>query len=564
MISKLKDNPLLVAEWHTTKNGAIPDDLTSGSGRKVWWKCTKNHEWETRIAHRSSGSKCPFCAGIKAIHGKTDLSTTHPQIASQWHPTKNSVLTPQNITAGSSKKIWWLDELGHEWETTVLIRSSGSNCPYCSSNKTLAGFNDLATTHPVLASQWKDERNIETVSAGSRYKATWECDKGHTWEAQVKNRTLGRGCPYCSNHKRFEGLNDLTTVYPHLASQWDKNKNTGFDIKTISLTSPEQVWWQCDKGHEWFCSVAHRTRKGLDCPVCYQSYGTSRMEQEVYEYLNEATGLLKVLSRTRVNNHEIDIYIPEKNIGIEFNGLYWHSEDKGKDSKYHYDKWLACKDANVQLIQIWEDDWKEKPDLVKSMLTHKLGLTFKDKIFARNTSVKKLTQEETNTFLNINHIQGAVGGGIRLGLIDKTGIVVSVMVLKTESGSKGSKLNLLRYATSKTVSGGFTKLLTYVEKEYSPESIITFSDNTVSDGKLYKNNGFRNTKTINPDYMYIIKGKRVHKFSYRLKRFEHDPELLFKEGLTEKQLAELNSIPRVWDAGKIRWEKQNYFVNDKL
>lgn len=556
MISKLKDNLILAAEWHSIKNGVIPDDLSSGSGRKVWWKCNKGHEWETRIAHRSAGSKCPSCAGIKAVHGKTDLFTTHPKIASQWHPTKNGVLTSQEVTAGSSKKVWWLDECGHEWETTVLIRSSGGNCPYCSGNKTLAGFNDLGTTHPVLALQWRDERNVNTVSSGSKYKAVWECDKGHNWEAQVKNRTLGRGCPYCSNHKRFEGLNDLLTVYPHIASQWNNTKNTGFDIKTISLTSPEQVWWKCDKGHEWFCSVAHRTRKGLDCPVCYQSSGTSRMEQDLYEYLNKSTGSCKVLSRVRINNYEIDVYIPEKNIGIEFNGLYWHSEDKGKDFKYHYDKWLFCKNNDIQLIQVWEDDWKEKPDLIKRMLLHKLGLNGKDKIFARNTYVKKLTQKETDVFLNINHIQGSVSGGIRLGLVDITGIIVSVMVLKTENGSKGRKLNLLRYATSCAVPGGFTKLLKHVEKEYKPESIITFSDNTVSDGKLYENNGFENTKTIKPDYMYIVNGKRVHKFNYRLKRFREDPSLLFEEELTEKQLAELNNLSRIWDAGKIRWEKQ--------
>lgn len=139
------------------------------------------------------------------------------------------------------------------------------------------------------------------------------------------------------------------------------------------------------------------------------------------------------------------------------------------------------------------------------------------------------------------------------------GTVLAVMVLKREPGTNGKTLNLLRFATSVNVVGGFTKLLKHVEKEYAPESIITFSDNCVSDGGLYLNNSFTVAAELAPDYKYVVKGERVHKFQYRLKRFREDPNLIFEEGLSERELAQLNNLPRIWDAGKIKWVKQNIF-----
>lgn len=106
-----------------------------------------------------------------------------------------------------------------------------------------------------------------------------------------------------------------------------------------------------------------------------------------------------------------------------------------------------------------------------------------------------------------------------------------------------------------SVIGGFTKLLKHVEKTYSPESVITFSDNCVSDGGLYEKNGFVAVKELAPDYKYVVRGERVHKFRYRLKRFKNDGSLVFEEGRSERELAELNGLARIWDAGKTKWEK---------
>jgi hypothetical protein len=187
------------------------------------------------------------------------------------------------------------------------------------------------------------------------------------------------------------------------------------------------------------------------------------------------------------------------------------------------------------------------------MLAHKLGVAPKEKVYARKTLSTVITKAEADAFLTTNHIQGAVDGSIRVGL-KQDGTLVAVMILKTEPGQENT-LNLLRFANSKSVVVGFTKLLKYV-RELHPKTktIITFSDNTVSDGGLYENNGFTATKQLPPDYMYVVRGVRQHKFGYRLKRFRNDPELQYVDGLTERELATLNRLPRIWDAGKTKWE----------
>lgn len=120
---------------------------------------------------------------------------------------------------------------------------------------------------------------------------------------------------------------------------------------------------------------------------------------------------------------------------------------------------------------------------------------------------------------------------------------------------KNNVLEIVRYSSLTPVTGGFTKLLSYIEKKYSPSKIVTFSDNTISDGSLYALSGFTADKEIAPDYRYVVKGKRVHKFNYRLNRFKSDPNLIFMDGATEKELARINNLDRIWDAGKVRWVK---------
>jgi DNA-directed RNA polymerase subunit RPC12/RpoP len=135
--------PELAKEWHPTKNGDLtPDDVLCGTHREVWWQCTKGHEWKATVHHRTHGTNCPYCSNKKVLVGFNDLATTNPRLAKEWHPIKNGKLTPLDIVEGSNKRVWWQCEKGHEWIATVVSRTNGIGCPYCSNKKVLVGVND--------------------------------------------------------------------------------------------------------------------------------------------------------------------------------------------------------------------------------------------------------------------------------------------------------------------------------------------------------------------------------------------------------------------------------------
>ena len=265
-------HPEIAKEWHPTKNGDLkPTDVTFGSRKRVWWQCEKGHEWQAKIANRNSGNGCPYCANRKVLAGYNDLATTHPEIAKEWHPTKNGDLKPTNVTVGSNKKVWWICEKGHEWEASIANKTAGRGCPYCSNKKVLTGYNDLTITHPEVAKEWHPTKNDTLkptdVTAGSNKKVWWQCNKGHEWEVSIANRTAGRGCPYCSNHKVLAGYNDLTITHPEIAKGWHPTKNGDLKPNDVTVGSGKKVWWKCSKGHEWQASINNRNN-GDGCPYC--------------------------------------------------------------------------------------------------------------------------------------------------------------------------------------------------------------------------------------------------------------------------------------------------------
>lgn len=264
--------PELTMQWHPTKNGTLrPEDVTEFSHRNVWWLCEKGHEWKTRIQDRSRGEGCLYCAGKKTAKGENDLETLHPEVAKEWHPTRNGQLMPTDVAPHSMRKVWWQCEKGHEWQSNVDNRVNGKGCPYCKGRRAIAGKTDLLTVMPELASTWHPTKNRtltpDQVTPGSNRKVWWRCAKGHEWQATICDRVVKhRGCPYCTGQKPVVGENDLATVNPELAAQWHPSKN---DFRPIDVTchSGKKAWWQCTEGHAWEAVIDSRS-KGSGCPYC--------------------------------------------------------------------------------------------------------------------------------------------------------------------------------------------------------------------------------------------------------------------------------------------------------
>ncbi len=204
--------------------------------------------------------------------GKSPVVAAVPNLASEWHPTKNRELSPFHVTTGSSRKVWWQCSTGHEWQAVIQDRARGNGCPVHSGRVVDPGFNDLATTRPSLASEWHPTKNGELtpfdVKTQSNRKVWWKCADEHEWQAQVYSRANGNGCPVHAGRVVVPGTNDLATVDPNTAAQWHPTKNgelTGSDVLT---GSNRRIWWQCPAGHEWQAQVNERSRKGSGCPEC--------------------------------------------------------------------------------------------------------------------------------------------------------------------------------------------------------------------------------------------------------------------------------------------------------
>ena len=262
----------ILGEWDREKNrGEIPADLSRGSHQKAWWTCERGHSWEAAVYTRTSGSGCPYCAGRQAWPGENDLASRYPDLAEQWHSTKNAPLTAEQVTIGSHHKVWWQCEKGHEWQAAVKTRVGGTGCPYCANRAVIPGENDLAATHPELVQEWNIEKNSlspKEITSGTTRKVWWLCEKGHQWQASVASRARGAGCPICAGKVIVSQENDLGSRFPDIAAQWHPTKNGKLTPEICSPSSNRKVWWMCPLGHEYQAAVGARTVSGSDCPYC--------------------------------------------------------------------------------------------------------------------------------------------------------------------------------------------------------------------------------------------------------------------------------------------------------
>ena len=197
------------------------------------------------------------------------LASVHPELIPEWSE-KNLPLTPDKITFGSNKRVWWKGACGHEWETSVKARSKGEKCPICSGARVIEGINDLATLKPLLAQEWSKKNKLKPteVSVASHKKIIWKCKHGHEWEASVKSRTVnGTGCPYCSHNKVLAGFNDLASQYPDIAAEWS-DRNLPLLPTMVTAFENSKAWWKCrDCGNEWHTLISTRSG-GSRCPYC--------------------------------------------------------------------------------------------------------------------------------------------------------------------------------------------------------------------------------------------------------------------------------------------------------
>ena len=379
-------NPELAGQWHPTKNGDLkPTQVTANTSKKVWWLLTYdvpedyqvehlrgkrfNLEWQAAISKRNGGHDCPFFCGQAVCEGFNDLKTVNPELAKQWHPTKNGCLKPTQVTAHTDKKVWWLlsydvpmdysieylrgKHFNFEWKASIEHRNKNKGCPYLSGQAVWEGFNDLETVNPSLAKLWHPTKNGKlkptqvTINSTKRVWWMYPYDDPKTgkhfdfeWQSSiVTQNTSKRYCPYLSNQAIWKGFNDLQTVNPRLASQWHPTKNGDLKPEQVTSGSRRKVWWLLpydDKKNgihydfEWQASISNRAR-GANCPFLITYRGENYIKQYLQKNNISFNTQKKFSDLFGIGDRQLsyDFSIPNKNyeyILIEYNGIQ-HYED---------------------------------------------------------------------------------------------------------------------------------------------------------------------------------------------------------------------------------------------
>jgi protein-arginine kinase activator protein McsA len=370
---------------------------------------------------------------------------------------------------------------------------------------------------------------------------------GNVFPQDPMHHLRGEGCPEC--YKNRPPNNKMTVEkFEKMASivHNGKYKYIGDFTET-----KKYVTFICPI-HGAFKQEAQSHLQGHGCPRCGNQI--SRAEGEIYDYVSSLIGKENVFRRFKFDGKcEIDIYIRSLKIGIEYNGIIWHSTKFGKDNDYHLDKLNKCNENGIKLIQIFEDEWIEKKDIVLKKIKHILGFDNGEKIYARKCGVKEIDKHIAYDFLDKNHIQGRVNSTVFFGAFynDK---LVGVMGFNEESKDKW---NLTRFATDNDVRciGVAGKLFKAFLTAYNPTYVKSFADRrwTLSkEHNVYTELGFELAEILKPDYKYVNGKKREHKFGYRKAKLNK------KYGVplewTEKQMTEYLGFYRIYDCGLLRYE----------
>ena len=415
--------PDVAAQWHPTKNNDLrhtrgsrkgeplrPDNVVASSQTVVWWKCPvgDDHVWDTTPMHRTNlGQGCPCCAG-QQLSVTNSLQTLFPEIAAEWHPTKNGGVTPVDIYVHSRQKVWWKCPVGddHVWDATPANRTyNQSGCPCCSGHQ-LSVTNRLDIQFPDVAAQWHPTKNndlrhtmgrfkgeplrSDKLVEGSKEKVWWKCPVAddHEWIAPVVGLTRRReGCPCCAG-KQLSVTNRLDTQFPEIAAQWHPTKNGGVTPADVVAGTPTKYWWRCPVAdyHEWQSGPHSRTRRGDGCPHCTltpRSAQEIRLAHELSALIDFDLEVHKVRFAGRLR--DVDIVLDALKVVVEFDGAYWHRNKVDKDR----DKTALMEEAGWQVIRV-----RERP---------------LDSIHANDVMVDTLAPAKTVADLVLNKIVGVTG-----------------------------------------------------------------------------------------------------------------------------------------------------------
>lgn len=301
--------------------------------------------------------------------------------------------------------------------------------------------------------------------------------------------------------------------------------------------------------HGWFKQIGYVHLGGARCKKC--AGRGSKGQEELLSYIKNLGFEAVADYRYGSSRQEVDVYVPELKIAFEYNGVYWHSS-KYRANDFHFNKFKECEALGIRLIHIFSDEWKNKSEIVKQLIRMRLGKTI-ERLPARKCSITQIDDNTARSFYNKYHIQGWDGSGENYALMNGE-ITVAVMTFSQRIGE--TQWELARFASSKQVVGGASKLLAHARKQLNFTGIVSYSYNRLFEGGMYKALGFKLKTKIRPTYTYMQPSEdiRLHKSLFRHSKLARKFGSKYDPTLTEKQNCENNGYYQIYDCGLTKWE----------
>ena len=349
--------------------------------------------------------------------------------------------------------------------------------------------------------------------------------------------------------------NQKKTFYSRMIKKMEEHIIPLFDISDYNgVEYCKKYKWQCITCGFVFEDHMDNGYVPL-CPICYpKTKGISILESEIFEKINHPNKIQS--DRIVLNGKELDIYIPDKKLAIEFNGVYWHSEQKGKDKDYHLNKTIKCEEKGIQLLHIFDTEWLEKQPIVESIIDDRLG-KFKKRIYIKKCFIEEIDNNMKDVFLEKNHIKGTDKSSIKLGLFRKNELVSILTVDRSNNDKYQYEIYRICNKIGYQIIGAERKLWKYFTEKYNPKSVKINIDRRFFNGQLFKNIGFNKIGESKPNYFYFKSNSGLIPQIKFQKNNLKDKLDIYDSELTEWENMQNNGYNRIWDCGNFifGWKK---------
>lgn len=500
------------------------------------------------------GKKTKFKNLIKGYNKHCSISCMNK---SEEHITK---VQESNLRKYGIKNVFQLEEIKNKSKETLLKKygvSHNSYNPETVEKRKKTCLKNYGVTSPLKSEKCK-EKFKNTMMSRYGVKNPTQSKKMRRKTEKTNLRKYGVKNVFQSEQiKEKINITRRKMMFEKLITS-DRLKSLcvpHFDISEYDgVDEGRQYFWRCIKCNSIFQDHIDNGR----VPRCYHCFpkikGRSNIEKEIEIFCRQYFSNITKHNRTILNGKELDIYLPDIRLGIEINGIFWHSEIAGKKSRnYHFEKTKLAKEKGVTLIHIFEDEWINKSDIIRSILLNKFG-KIKIRISGRSCEIKKVESKLAKSFLNENHIQEYIGG-INFGLFHEN-LLVSILTIGRPRYNSEYDYEILRFCNKKNiiVNGGLSKLIKHTIREYSG-TFITYSDVRFGDGKGYLNCGFSLKGYSKPNY-YYVNNKHIKRLS-RLNFQKHKLSKIlatYDGNLSEWENMQLNGYDRIWNCGNYIYE----------